>query len=211
MLHRRLSFARNIQLVPLLFKLLCLIGLFWQLLDISSEYFKYKVDILTTVTIPDEVQNLSMAICLPIRFVFDFEKFNTKLEFNWTPDEFDRQDMIRNLSINEIYNYTYDADNIVYQVNYHNSYWHALVSKTNLSSLMKLQKYFFSYKICYLYSVRYFEPLSIKQLRGSSIASILFSKEISEIPSFLLFLQRKIKFHSERRLKRDICSEATPP
>ena len=106
MLHQGSPFARIIQRLSLLFKVTCLMGLSWQLIDISSEYFKYKVDIQTFVFIPEEVEDLSMGICLPIEIIINYKKFNTEFQYNWTSNEFAEKGMIHNLSIHKIYKYT---------------------------------------------------------------------------------------------------------
>ena len=188
MVHRRLSFPSNIQATLLLFKVTCLIGLFWQLFELSSAYFKYNVNRHTTVFIPQKVEDLSMVICLPIAFVIDYNKFNTEFQYNWTPDEFIRKAMHRNLSILEIYNYTYNADNILHDVIYWDDAWGAGPESNNVSSTMEMQKYFFSSNICYIYSVRSFKPLNVQWIRGGSIVYLYFGKQISETQGLRLFI-----------------------
>ena len=174
MLHRCLPFNRNIKLVPLLFQVTCLMGLSWQLFEISGEYFKYKVNIQTTVYIPEEVENLSMGICLSVAFAINYNKLNSKLQYNCTPHEFYRKEMIQNFSTHEIYDYTYDADNIIYNA----GYWKGALGweskSTNLSSIMNMQKYFYDSNICYLYSVKSFNPFSVYQIKRGLCCISLF-------------------------------------
>ena len=193
MLHQGLPIPRNIERLSLLFKVTCFLGLSWQLIDISSEYFKYKVNIQTFVFIPDEVEDLSMGICLPIEIIIDYKKFNSEYQYQWTSKKFAEKGMLDNLSIQEIYNYTYHAESIVYDAWYDNEVSNSTWSKTNLSASMKIQKYFFARNLCYLFSVRYFKPLSVEQLSGDTVAYIQFGKEISETEKVLLFLSEKDK------------------
>ena len=67
------------------------------------------------------------------------------------------------------------------------------MSKTNLSALMKIQKYFFARNLCYLYSVRSFKPLSVDQISRDTVAYFEFGKEISETDRIWLFLAKKDK------------------
>ena len=201
MIHQCFRFIENHESVPLLFKVICLLGLSSQLFDISSEYFKFKVNIRALVFIPEQVEDLSMGICLPIEFIIDYKKFNAAFRYNWTPNEFDRKGMLRNLSIHEIYNYTYDADNLVYVVNFNNIYWSVRWSKTSLSSIMKIHKYYFAKNLCYLYLVKSFKPLSVDQIRGSSVVSFHFGKQISETSQVWLFIAEKDKIPVRETIK----------
>ena len=191
MFHQHFSFATNIEAVPLLFKVICLIGLSWQLFELSSEYLKYKVIIRATLFIPDEIEDLSMGICLPVAFAIDYNKFNNESGSNWTATEFDRKGIFQSLSVHEIYNYTYDADKIISEGGYWKDPWGWESKSTNLSSIMTMQKYFASSSICYLYSVRSFKPVSIKWVRGSSVIYLYFGQEISATNAVLLFIGQK--------------------
>ena len=188
MLHQRLPFARKIQAFFLLFKTICLIGLSWQLFEITSAYFKYKVNRHTSVFTPGKVEDLSMVLCLPVAFAIDYNKFNSELQYNWTPDEFNRKEMLLNLSIHQVYNYTYDAAKILYNVDYWDDVWGGGPESNNVSSTMEMQKYFFSSNICYIYSVRSFKALNVQWIRGGSVVYLYFRKQISETPEFRLFI-----------------------
>ena len=201
MLHQCLRFTRNLESLPLLFKVICLIGLSCQLFDIFNEYFQFKVNFRAIVFIPEEVEELSMGICLPIEFAIDYNKFNSNFRYNWTPKEFFQNGMLQNLSIHQIYNYTYDADKIVYAVSYNNKYWNVRWSKTSLSSIMKIQKYYFAKKLCYLYSVRSFKPINVDQLRGSSVGTVDFSNQLSETSQVWLFIAEKDKIPVRETIK----------
>ena len=193
MLYRCLPFARNIESASLLFKAMCLAGLSWQLFDISNEYFKYKVNIQTTVFIPEQLENLSMVICVPMRFAIHYQKFNRKFQHNWTPDKFLQKGMINNLSIHDIYTYTYNADDIVYVASYQTYFWTTSYSKTKLSTIMQFQKYIFARNLCYLYSFKSFKLFSINQIRGSNVGYFYFGKQISQTAGFWLFIAEKDK------------------
>ena len=211
MLHRCLLFGTTITLAPLLFKVTCLMGLSWQLFELSTEYFKYKVNSRTTVFIPEQVEDKSMGICIPVVYSIDYKKFNTELQSNWTPDEFDRKEMILNLSIHEIYNYTYDAENILYNVDYWEDVWGGSPNRTNLSSIMDMQKYFFRSFICYLYSVRSLKPLSVHWLTGSYVVYLAFGKQISETPSFRLFVAAKARIPFRETIEARYISRGSSP
>ena len=193
MLHRFLVFGTNIILAPLLFKVTCLIGLSWQLFDISSEYLKYKVNSRTAVFIPERVEDRSMGICIPMKYSIDYKKLNTELQYNSTQDQFFRKGMMLNLSIHEIYNYTYDAENILYDVDYWEDVWGGSPNTTNLSSIMDMQKYFFRSYICYLYSIRSFKPLSVHWITGSYVVYLAFGKQLAETDVFRLFVAAKAR------------------
>ena len=188
MLHRCLLFTTNIKSIPLLIQVGCLLGLSWQLFQISGEYFKYKVNIQTTVFIPEQVEDLSMGICIPIQYAIDYKKFNTEVQYNWTPDEFGHKRMFRNLSIHEIYNYTYHADKILYLVSYPKDQGKSGWKLTNFSSVMKMEKYYFSSTICYLYSVRFFKPFSVDKTERNIIMFLLFGVQISQTSAVVLFI-----------------------
>ena len=189
MLYRRLLFDRNIGSAPFLFKLICLIGLSWQLFEISSEYVKYKVDIQTTVLIPEEVEDMSMVICLPIEYLINYNKFNAELQYNWTRREFERKDMLRNLSIHQVYYYTYDANDILYTIHI----WNTGSKSKNFSLYLKMQKYFFKSEICYLYSLKSFKPVSVQLIGAGLVAYLQFNKHISETHAVYLFIVEKDK------------------
>ena len=192
MLHQCLRFTKNPEAVPLLFKVICLIGLSWQLLEITSEYLQYKVNIQTTMFIPEQVEDLCMGICLPVAFAIDYKKLNSELRSNWTPTEFDRKEMYRTLFTHEIFNYTHAADNIIHYAGYWKDGWGWSKSKsTNLSLIMKTQKYFFEGNICYLYSVRSFKSFSVRSIRGGTVVFLNFGKEISETHVVWLFIGEK--------------------
>ena len=191
MLHECFRFPKPIESLPLLFQVTCLIGLSWQLFEISSEYLKYKVSCRTTVFIPVEVEDLSMGICLQVAFVIDYNKFHTDLQYNWTRKEFWNKRMLDNLSIHEIYNYTYDADNILYNSGYWKNEWDSIGKLNNFSSIFKMKKYFFDSKMCYLYSIKSFNPLSVQWIRGGSIVWLDFGKELSEMYAVWLFIAEK--------------------
>ena len=191
MFYRHLFFAKNTESLPLLFQITCLIGLSWQLFEISTEYFKYKVSCRTTVFLPEQVEDLSMGICLPVASVIDYKKIHTELQYNWTPNEFGRKGMLQILSIHEVYRYTYDADKIIYNGGYWKDAWGWESKSINLSSIMKMQKYFFSSLICYLYSIISFKPLSVQWVRGGSVVFLNFGKEISEVTAVMLFITEK--------------------
>ena len=161
------------------------------MVQLSSEYLKYKVIIRASLFIPEEVEDLSMGICLPIAFAIDYNKLNTKLQSNWTPTDFDRKEVLQNLSLYEIYNYTYDADKIINEGGYWKNAWVWEAKSVNLSSIMKMQKYFASSSICYLYAIRSFKPVSVKWVRGGSVVFLYFGKQISETNTVLLFLAKK--------------------
>ena len=189
--HRCLLFARNIEAAPLLFKVVCLVGLSWQLVQISSEYFKYKVDSRTSVFTPKIVQDLSMIICLPMEFSINFEKFNTELQYDWTPNEFIRQEMLWNLSIYQIYNYTYEAENILYGVQYRKNASEVDFAEANFSSILEMEKYLYMSDLCYLYSVRSFTPFSVQLIKYAWIMLLDFGNKISKADGFQLFFAEK--------------------
>ena len=191
MLHRRLLFIKNIESAPLLYQVICLVGLFWQLFQICSQYFKYEVNIRTSVFKLKISEDLSMGMCIPIEFAIDYNKLNTELQSNWTAMEFQRKGRFQNLTSYQIYNYTYNADNLVYAIIYHDKLWFADSTKKNLSSFMQLEKYYFEWKMCYLYSVRFFKPLSVNQLNGGLIVALFFGKEIRETYAIRLFIAEK--------------------
>ena len=191
MLDQCLRFTRNIELVPLLFKAICFIGLSWQLFEITSEYFKYKVNRQTTVFIPNIVEDLSMVMCLPVAFAIDFKKFNSEFRSNWTQKEFSHNGMLQNLSVHEIYNYTYDADNILLDLFYLDGVWNGRPQSTRFSSIMKMEKYFFRWNICYLYSVKSFKSLSLDQIKGGSVVHIFFGNRVPETDEVWLFIVEK--------------------
>ena len=182
------SFISNIKGTLFLFRVMCLLGLFWQLLELSGAYFKYNVNRHTTVFIPQKVEDLSMVICLPIAYVIDYNKFNTEFQYNWTPDKFNRQGMLLNLSIHQINSFTYDADHILDDVLYWDDVWGGGPESNNFSSIMEMQKYFFGSNICYVYSVRSFKPLNVQWIRGGSIVYLYFGKQISETQRLRLFI-----------------------
>ena len=193
MLRRFLRVATNIGPVHLLFQVICLIGLSWQVFEISTEHLKYKVSCRTTVFIPEDIEDLSMGICLPIFYATDYQKLKTGLQNKWM--------LFENLSINEIYNYTYDADNILNE----GGYWKDIQSKsTNLLSIMKMEKYVYNGKICYLYSVKSFKTLSMFELEGGMVAHLAFGKEISKASDVALFIAEKdrIPFRETIRARR---------
>ena len=86
----------------------------WQLFEISDQYLKYKVNSRTTVFIPKILEELSMGMCLRVYYAIDYDKFNTEFQHNWTSYEFAEKGMLNNLSLNRIYNYTYDAEDLLY-------------------------------------------------------------------------------------------------
>ena len=190
MLYRRLLFGRNIELAPLLFKFTCLIGLSWQLFEVCSAYFRYKVNSQISMFIPEQVEDLSMGICIPIQYVINYEKLNTEVQYNWTPDEFARKEMLRNLSFHEIYNYTYNADDVLYESDYWEDEDGWSWESTNFSN-MEMQKYYFNSNICYLYSVKSFKPFSLRWIRWGVVTYHHFGKGISTTPIVCLFIAEK--------------------
>ena len=121
-----------------------------------------------------------MGICVPIFYAIDYQRFKTGLQNKWT--------LYESLSINEIYNYTYDADNIIEE----GGYWKDLQSKsTNLLSIMKMKKYVYNGNICYIYSVKSFNTLSMFELEGGMVAHLAFGKEISNTSYIYLFIAEK--------------------
>ena len=191
MLHQCLRLPRNIELVPLLFQVTCLIGLSWQLFEISTEYFKYKVSCRTTVFIPEQVEDLSMGICVPIGFAIDYKKFHTELQHNEILNKYDNKKMVENLSIHEIFNFTYDAENILYVSGYWKDEWNLTPKLNNFSSVMKMQKYFFHSEMCYVYSFKFFKPLSVQWIKGGSVVYLDFGNQISETYAVSLFIAEK--------------------
>ena len=194
MLHRCLRFATTIKSIPVFFQVACLIGLFWQLFAISSEYLIYKVNIQTTVFIPEQIEHFSMGICLPIEYSINYTKFNTEFQYHWTPNEFDKKDMFRNLSILEIYNYTYHAENILYLISYPENDGRRAWKSSNFLSIMNMKKYYSRSNICYLYAVRSFKPLSVDQTNGRNIISLFFRKEISKTYAVQLFIAEEHRY-----------------
>ena len=194
MLYQRLPFAKNIQAPSLLFQVTCLVGLSWQLFEISGEYFKYKVNSHTTVFTPQNIEDLSMGICLPVPFTIDYNKFNDESQYNWTPDKFFLEDMLQNLTIHQIYNYTYNADKLLYNVSYWENVWGRGSHYKNLSSILKMHKYFFSSNTCYLYSIRSFNSFSVQWIGGGNAVRFYFGKSVFQTYGIRLFFAEKNRF-----------------
>ena len=188
MLHRFVPVGKNVDAAPLLFKVTCLVGLSWQMFQISSEYFKYEVNIRTTVFKLKITEDLSMAICIPVSYAIDYNKFNTVFQCNCTSKEFYSKRILNNLSIFEIYNYTYDGDNILYRVGYQEAERRRDSKSSNFSSIMKIQKYLFNSNICYLYSLKLFKPMRVQWIRGGNVVFLNFGNQISETYAVWLFI-----------------------
>ena len=209
-LHEFLRFAKDIVSVPLLFQVSCLIGLSWQLFEITSEYLRYKVNIQTTVFIPEQVEDMSMSLCLPIEYSIDYNKFHNELQYNWTVNDLDRKQRLANLSIHQIYNYTYNADNILYLVSYAENERRRGLKSSNFSSIMKMEKYFFDSNICYLYSFRFFKPLSVDQLRGGNVVFLTFGEQISPTVAVSLFIAEKDRIPFRETIKAPYTFRGNP-
>ena len=191
MLHQFLPLPKNVDTAPLLFKVTCLVGLSWQMFQISSEYFKYEVNIRTTVFKLKITEDLSMGICIPVSYAIDYNTFNNAYEYNWKPNEFYYKRILNNLSIHEIYNYTYEPDNILYRIGYQEAERRRDTKSTNFSSIMKMKKYLFNSNICYLYSLNFFKPMRVQWIRGGNVVFLNFGNQISETYAVWLFIAER--------------------
>ena len=210
MLYGCLRFAKNIISIPLLFHSACLIGLSWQLFEITSEYFQYKVNIQTTVFIPEQLEDVSMGICVLIHNIIDYKKFHTELKYNWTADDFDHKQWLRNLSIQQIYNYSYNPENILYTISYAEDERHKALKSSNFSSILKMKKYFFDSKMCYLYSLISFKPLCADQIKGGNVVFLTFGKQISQTTVVWLFIAEKDRIPFRDTIKAPYTFRGSP-
>ena len=155
-----------------LFMLLCAAGLLWQLITIIDLYFQFKVTTTTNVFTPEVLNPLAMTFCVKIHEVIDHQRL--KQDFGRDDD-----DILHNLTIQNLFDYTPSNDGIVLQFSYKTSKFsrHKDVL-ANISNHLDITKFFQRGYVCYKIRLKKDEQLNYREISVTSNDQFLVKRYI---------------------------------
>ena len=99
-----------------LFDILCLLGLIWQVYEVSVLYFKYDVVTRVSNDVPQNLQVPSFHACFRYADIVNFEQINQFLGTNWTFDPVAKDHILRmqrELTVRQIFDSTPSEANVL--------------------------------------------------------------------------------------------------
>ena len=134
-----------------LFLCFCAAGLLWQLVTVTEEYFRYKVITSTIIFIPDTIKPTAITMCFNLFNVLNLVslKRDMKIFLDKNNGQLTKEQLINNLTIRQLFDYTPSNDSIVSSMTYKlkNQSHPEVVSRGNLSILKFLRQFNVCYKI----------------------------------------------------------------
>lgn len=135
---------------------ICLLGLMWQLIEVSIEYFKYETSTGIRMLFPDDVTFPDISVCLRYTDILDFDELNKQTErtFSFTTDDKIVRRYQENLTLNEIFNFTPSVNQSLTSIVFRQkkSYKRYSCSKNECEKVFSISKYYYLEYMCYRFT-----------------------------------------------------------
>ena len=160
-----------------LFVMFSVSGLLWQLYLICDLYFQYKVSTRTTVFIPKVIQPLAVSLCISLQDIIDYGKIRKAIGGKWTLEDVvsEKQDyhqLIDNLTIGQMFNFTPAEDEIVGRFLFRNeSMTNVELTSKSCNEVLDIEKYLYMGYICYKIELKKDQPLTLRHLVATTYSS----------------------------------------
>jgi len=167
---------------------LCMLGLFYQVFILSSDFFAFNVKIGINIYVPDILPPVATTVCGEIYDILDYETMEQDPNIkSWKyieqPDIVDLKDIQANaslvddnLSVKQIMDLTPKEDEVVIGLRFHTneSYvFHETDSLQEINQLLRVIKYIYLEFVCYTISFKDYtnKALRVHTLAGSPVSA----------------------------------------
>ena len=139
-----------------LYIVICLVGLMWQLIEVSIEYFKYETSTGIRMLFPDDVTFPDISVCLRYTDILDFDELNkqTDRSYSFTTEDKMVRHYQENLTVNQIFSFTPNVnetlDGIVFRQK--DSYKRYSCAHGGCQKVFAISKYYYLEYMCYRYT-----------------------------------------------------------
>ena len=133
------------------FQLLCLIGLIFQIIMISSKYFEYKTNSRLRATFFTNIRVPNVIICFRYSDILDYRKLNEETGLNLNRSERQVYLIMSQVTVGQILQYTPAETELLQSITYriNNSYRVYNLKGSETKSLVKISKFYQQESICY--------------------------------------------------------------